>query len=125
VSTIGSPLPAPVVATDADSGRLDAIRRMAPGDGKAAAAKELQVMFLTQLMQEMRKTIPENDFLPTSPARNVYEGAFDRSVAESMAERDPFGLVRTLAGANGIKVAPPAADTVAGDQDPGRGDTRP
>jgi Rod binding domain-containing protein len=129
VSPLGPVARTPLGADDADAGRLDAIRRLPKGGAPAAAAKELEVMFLTQLMQAMRKTIPENDYLPASPARNVYEGAFDRSVAESMAAGDPFGIVRALTGSGGqsagLKVAPEGTDTVAGQQDPGRGGTRP
>jgi hypothetical protein len=124
VSPLDPIAPAPLGAGDADAGRLDAIRRLPPTAGKAAAAGELQVMFLTQLMQAMRRTIPENDFLPPSPARSVYEGAFDRAVANSMAERDPLGLVASMGGERGLKVAPPPTDTVTGHYGPRRGDTR-
>jgi Rod binding domain-containing protein len=117
-----------LLPVDADDGRLAALRRT-PGGGRGpearrAAATELQVMFLTQLLRAMRKTVPENDFLPRSPARNVYEGAFDRSVAEAIAARDPLGLVRTLAGDSGLKLDENPADTVTGYQDGRRGVTK-
>ena len=113
---------APIPPIDADTGRLDALRRLPGGErgpeARRAAAKELQVMFLTQLIRAMRETVPDNDFLPRSPARNVYEGMFDRSVAESMAARDPFGLVRVLSAPEaGLKSDGDRADTVTGDQD--------
>ncbi len=63
-----------------------------------AVAHELSVVFLTQLLQVMRRTVPDSGMLPKSPARDVYEGAFDRSVAEAMAVRDPLGLVHALGG---------------------------
>lgn len=126
----------PLGAGDVDTGRLDALRRMAPGEGKKAAAGELEVMFLTQLIQAMRRTIPQDDFLPPSPARSVYEGAFDRAVASSIAERDPLGMVRALGAdpgpaiahpgeARGLKLAGDPADTVTGHQDRGKGTSRP
>ena len=89
-------LAAATAASDGESGRLDAIRRMPAGKARAAAAGELEVMFLTQLLAAMRKTVPESDFLPRSPARNVYEGVFDRAVAEAVALTDPLGLVRLM-----------------------------
>jgi Rod binding domain-containing protein len=106
-----APLAAVTAASDGVSGRLDAIRRMPAGEARQAAAGELQVIFLTQLLSAMRKTVPESDFLPRSPARNVYEGAFDRAVAEAVAKTDPLGLVR-LMGAEppGLKNPPGSAE---------------
>jgi hypothetical protein len=115
----------PLGAGDVDAGRLDALRRLPPGAGRKAAAGELEVMFLTQLMQEMRKTIPKDDFLPESPARSVYEGAFDRSVANAMAQGDPLGIVKTFGEDPGLKIAPRPVETVTGHQNQGRGSGRP
>jgi Rod binding domain-containing protein len=89
-------LTAPLPSGDPDRGRLDTIRRMPEGEARRAAAVELQAMFLTQLLSAMRKTVPENDFLPRSPERSVYEGTFDREVAEAIAAGDPLGLVERL-----------------------------
>jgi Rod binding domain-containing protein len=106
-----APLAAVTAASDGASGRLDAIRRMPPGEARRAAAGELQVIFLTQLLSAMRKTVPENDFLPRSPARNVYEGVFDRAVAEEVAKTDPLGLVRLMGeGPPGLKNPRASAD---------------
>jgi len=95
VTVAGAVLP---VAADPESGRLENLRRLPEAEARRAAAGEVEVMFLTQLMSAMRKTIPEDDFLPRSPARSVYEGTFDRAVAESIAARDPLGLVERLGG---------------------------
>ena len=81
---------------DADRARLDAIRRLPEGAARKQAAVELEALFLTQLLSAMRKTVPEDDFLPRSPSRSVYEGAFDQAVARALAARDPLGLVETL-----------------------------
>ena len=121
---LGTSTALPLGAGDVDAGRLDALRRQGRDGGRKAAVGELEVMFLTQLIQAMRKTVPENDFLPTSPARSVYEGAFDRSVANAMAQGDPLGLVRTLGEAPGLKLAEASADTVTGQQAPGGDGTR-
>jgi len=94
---------APVPLVDADQGRIDLLRRLPAARAGSAAAGELQVLFMTQLLAAMRKTIPENDFLPKSPARSVYEGMFDRSVAEALAARDPLGLTAQLTKAAGTK----------------------
>ena len=118
-------LTAPMPQVDADDGRIAALRRTPGGprgpEARRAAATELQIMFFTQLIKAMRRTVPENDFLPRSPARNVYEGVFDRSVAEAMAARDPLGLVHTMAADDGLKFEKQGADTVVGHQDGRRG----
>ena len=72
---------APIVPVDLDDVRLRALERQPAAKAGPAAAKALEVLFLTQLLRAMRKTIPENDLLPRSPARDVYEGVFDRTVA--------------------------------------------
>ena len=89
---------APITVGDPDQGRLDAVRRMPEGAARQAAAVELQVMFVTELLSAMRKTVPENDLLPRSPERSVYEGTFDRAIAQAIAARDPLGLVERLGG---------------------------
>ena len=58
--------------------------------------RELETVFLTQLLQTMRKTVPQSDFLPKSPERDVYDGMFDRTIAETMARQDPLGFDRSL-----------------------------
>jgi murein DD-endopeptidase MepM/ murein hydrolase activator NlpD len=75
----------------AEIGRLDARR------GPAAAAQELQVEFLAQLIEALRRTVPENELLPRSSSTEVYEGLFDREMARVLATGDPLGLVAALA----------------------------
>ena len=93
---IGGPFVLSLPEVDPAEGRIETLRRMAPGAARGAAARELEVVFLTQLLAAMRRTVPASDFLPRSEARRVYEGMFDRSVAEAVAVRDPLGLVRSL-----------------------------
>ena len=109
----------PVVPVDLDDVRLRTLERQPAAKAGPAAAKELEVVFLTQLLRAMRKTIPENDLLPRAPARDVYEGVFDRSVAASMAEQDPLGIVRGI----GLKVGAGPADTKVGNPPEGTGES--
>jgi Rod binding domain-containing protein len=103
-----------IPAIDSGGADLDALRRAAPEQAGPEAARQLEVVFLVQLLQAMRKTVPENDFLPRSPERDVYEGVFDRAVAEVMAAGDPLGLVQTVATA-GLKSGSRPADNPAGE----------
>ena len=106
----------PLPIGDADQGRIDALRRLPAARAGQAAANELQVVFMAQLLAAMRRTIPQSDLLPASPARTMYEGMFDHTVAEALAARDPFGLVGRLGEATGLKISGDPADQKLGDQ---------
>ena len=88
-------------------GRTDAIRRMDDEHGRVAAARELEVVFFTQLIEAMRRTVPENSLLPRSPTRDVYDGLFDRELATFLAASDPVGLIARLGYAEGEDSASP------------------
>ena len=80
-------------------GRLDTIQRMDAERGRVAAARELQVAFFTQLIEALRRTLPEDSedsLLPRSPTRDVYDGLFDRELASMLVANDPLGLVARL-----------------------------
>jgi Rod binding domain-containing protein len=91
--------------------------------GKVRAAKELETLLFTQLLASMRKTVPDAGLLPKSAERDVFEGTFDASVAETLTARDPLGLVRQIAGpppdaaaayGGALKVRDPSADRDGG-----------
>jgi hypothetical protein len=91
---------------------------------KAGAIRQVEVEFLTQLLAVLRKTVPESDWLPKSPEREILSGAFDRNVAEVLASQDALGMARALEdgapkGASGtptgrLKVATETAETRSG-----------
>jgi Rod binding domain-containing protein len=93
---VTGPLPVALPPAGPDEGRLARLRSLPESEARRAAARELETAFLAQLLGALRKTVPDSDFLPRSPSRAVYEGAFDRAVAESLAARDPLGLVKIL-----------------------------
>lgn len=109
-----------------DPAGMDALGRLpaltgAPGGGSGrardveAAARELGTVFLTQLIGAMRKTVPDAGLFPRSEARTVFEGAFDRTMAEVLGAGDPFGLVKAMAPPDaGLKVSGPSADSSGG-----------
>src|SRR5262249_44051240 len=95
----GAHVNAPVVAPplgDPDRARLDAVRRLPESAARKAAAVELQVMFLTELLSAMRKTAPEGAFRPRPSPGSIDEGTFDRAAAQAIAARAPLGLVARL-----------------------------
>jgi murein DD-endopeptidase MepM/ murein hydrolase activator NlpD len=89
------PLPKPGLMLDS---QVKAIERMDAEHGRAMAAQELQVALFSQLIEAMRRTLPENSLLPRSPARDVLDGLFDRELASTLAARDPLGLVAHFGG---------------------------
>jgi Rod binding domain-containing protein len=84
------------VANLAGGPDLDALKRGGPA-ARRAAALALEQTFFTQLLEAMRRTIPESGLFPRSPMRTTYEGMFDRSISEKLAASDPLGLVAQLA----------------------------
>lgn len=106
-------LPALSVPRGLDDGRLAAIERMGPAEGRRAAARELGEVFFTQLVAALRQTLPDGLF-PQVPGRDVYESMFDRQLAQALAAEDPLGLVERLAppATGAERVAAPATATV-------------
>jgi Rod binding domain-containing protein len=91
----------PLSALDAGAGAAAALANLGASfpTGRTTTQKvsrELETVFLTQLLQTMRKTVPQSDFLPKSPERDVYDGMFDRTMAETIAQQDPLGFDRSL-----------------------------
>jgi Rod binding domain-containing protein len=76
---------------------LEALKRGAGPDAQRAAALALEQTFFAQLLDAMRKTIPDSGLFPRSAMRTTYEGMFDRTISEKLAESDPLGLVARLA----------------------------
>lgn len=85
------------VASLAGGPDLAALERGAGRDAQRAAALALEQTFFAQLLEAMRRTIPESGLFPRSPMRTTYEGMFDRAISEKLAESDPLGLVAQLA----------------------------
>jgi hypothetical protein len=79
-----------------DDGRLEAMQRMGPAEGRRAAARELGEVFFMQLVAALRRTLP-NGLFPEAPGRDVYESMFDQQMARALAAGDPLDLVERLA----------------------------
>jgi Rod binding domain-containing protein len=103
--------------TGLGEGRIDAIRRMGGERAQEAAAREVQTALFAQLISAMRETLPDSSLLPKSPARDVYDGLFDREMANLLASNDPLGLVARLARGGATVTDPVMSDAAA--HDPG------
>ncbi|NOT09143.1 MAG: hypothetical protein HOP28_13165 [Gemmatimonadales bacterium] len=60
------------------------------------AAHQLEAVFLTQLMQVMRETVPEGGFMPRSDAEKMFTAMLDERLAGSAAARNERGIGETL-----------------------------
>jgi murein DD-endopeptidase MepM/ murein hydrolase activator NlpD len=84
-------------------GRLEDIRRMDPRRARAAATRELEVVFFGQLIEALRRTLPAGGLFAHTPGASVYEGWFDRELATTLAAGDPLDLVTRLAPATAAR----------------------
>lgn len=60
------------------------------------AYKAFEAMFVQMLLKEMRKTVPENDFFPKTPAMENYEEMLDGTLAQAMADSGQLGIAKQL-----------------------------
>ncbi len=95
---------AQVAAGDARRQKLQAEIGLAEADGsRAEPAAKLQkacagfeAIFINTLLQEMRKTVPDDGFLPTSNAARTWQQLFDNQLAETLASRQEIGVAKML-----------------------------
>ncbi len=55
-----------------------------------------EAIFINTLLQEMRKTIPDDGLLPTSSASRTWQQLFDNQLAETLASRQEMGVAKML-----------------------------
>lgn len=62
------------------------------------AFKDLEALFLYELVKEMRKTIPEDEgIFGKNNASTTYQEMLDETYSKAMAESGQFGLAKQLA----------------------------
>ena len=73
--------------------------------GKTCAAREaklqkacqgFEAIFINTILQEMRKSIPDDGLLPTSNATRTWQQLFDNQLAETLASRQEMGVAKML-----------------------------
>jgi len=57
--------------------------------------KEMESLFLQQLLKEMRNTVPESGFSETGGGRKMFSGMMDEAVSKKLAEKG-IGLADLL-----------------------------
>ena len=76
-------------SSTADSGAFAEIK-------KKVALEELEHLFTYMLLQEMRKTVPEDPILGNSRARQTYEEMLDDALSGEMAKSGQLGIVKQI-----------------------------
>ena len=61
-----------------------------------AACCQFEAIFLQQMMQAMRKTVPESGLMPRSYASSTYDSMMDQAIAESGSKNAPLGLAMNM-----------------------------
>jgi flagellar protein FlgJ len=56
------------------------------------ACQQMESLFLSQLLKEMRRTIPHDGAIPENNAMNLYQSLFDNHLADLLAQRQTTGL---------------------------------
>jgi flagellar protein FlgJ len=78
------------------------------------ACRDLEAMFVGELLKAMRNSIPESNFLPEMPGSDVYESMFDQQLAGYLSQGRGMGLGQAvfnqMANAQGLD---PSAETLA------------
>ena len=77
-------------------------REDAGNEDKEKAVEAFQMLLATQLVKEMRKTLPKGVF-GGGAGSDVYESWFDQHIAGALSESDALGLAGMLKVAIGVK----------------------
>lgn len=56
------------------------------------ACRQLESLFLSQLLKEMRKTVPHGGAIPENNAASLYQSLFDNHLADLLAQQQATGL---------------------------------
>jgi flagellar protein FlgJ len=56
------------------------------------ACRQLESLFLSQLLKEMRKTVPQGGAIPENNAASLYQSLFDNHLADLLAKQQATGL---------------------------------
>ncbi len=99
--------PQPLLATDARS--LDALRRQAGADPKAAvraAAGQFESLFMRQMLKAMRDAVPKSGMWD-GPAQSTYTDMLDQQMTQTLSGR-PGGLAEVIARQLSRQIGGPA-----------------
>ena len=56
------------------------------------ACTDFELIFLNQILQAMRQTVPHGGFLKEGPEKDIFQSLFDQELSRSLAQRKGMGL---------------------------------
>jgi Rod binding domain-containing protein len=60
------------------------------------ACMEIESLFISHLLQFMRRTIPQSGFLGNGSGKDIYQNLFDQELGKSLAKRGSMGLGKMI-----------------------------
>lgn len=60
------------------------------------AAEQFEAIFLQQLMEEMRRTVPENDLFGDRRAEKIFQSMLDQEMATNSSQAQSVGLAKLI-----------------------------
>lgn len=64
--------------------------------GLQEAAEQFEAIFLYQLLEQMRRTVPETDLMGDRKAENIFQSMLDQELASSFAQNQSVGLAKLI-----------------------------
>lgn len=83
----------PLTASAMGSASVEAFREAR----SEKAFKDLEGLFMNELMKEMRKSIPDEGIFKKSNATKMYEEMLDEVYSQAMADSGQFGIAKQIA----------------------------
>ena len=100
--------------------QLKDIETVAPkqDDKLKDACRQFEAVLVSQMLKEMRATLPKNDFFGSDEKEEMFRGMLDDEIAKGVAQTGSFGLADViysqLAPRNFAKVPAEAVDISVG-----------
>ena len=60
------------------------------------AARGIEALFIGQMIDGMRKTVPENEYVEKSQAERIYQGLLDNEYSRVLSESGNFGIAQQV-----------------------------
>jgi len=77
---------------DKFAGRISRMSRSADDTAPEVAAREMEALFATMLVSELRKGLGEGGFFGAGAGADTFNGWFDEQIGASLASRGSLGL---------------------------------